>query len=257
MPKQMPTRVLIPVTTSSPHKPDWIWGSLFHGAIIDLLPKAEANEFHISQLHPWSQYLSADQCGNVHWVVSLLTSEMETLFDQYLFSKLPMSIYLRQKNLRVELDTPSLRIEKTFDSIYRCSEPATGGCGSMTMSFLTPTSFKQRGKEIKTPDIGLIYNSMASQWNAFKDPEVAMMDLSAEKRASVCSAVKILNDETREEAFSVNGSDVPGFVGKLRFRCDHEDICRDLKRLVSFATFSGIGRKTSLGMGGVAAGIFL
>ena len=45
-------------------------GSLFHGAIMEILNSEYADELHQSQLHPYSQYLESDSNGYVYWVVN-------------------------------------------------------------------------------------------------------------------------------------------------------------------------------------------
>ena len=48
--------------------------SLFHGALMELLPEKYADYLHISSLHPYAQHLECRE-GNWYWVITGLNKE--------------------------------------------------------------------------------------------------------------------------------------------------------------------------------------
>ena len=48
--------------------------SLFHGVLMELLPKQYADYLHLSQLHPYTQHLEFRE-GDWFWIVTALNEE--------------------------------------------------------------------------------------------------------------------------------------------------------------------------------------
>lgn len=82
--------------------------SMFHGALMELLPADYADYLHISQLHPYTQHLEI-RAGQWFWVVSCLNEEaIEKIIGQTL-EKLD-SIVLKKKNIAIKIVQKENRI---------------------------------------------------------------------------------------------------------------------------------------------------
>lgn len=55
--------------------------SLFHGALMELLPEKYADYLHISSLHPYAQHLERRE-GNWYWVITGLNKEAVKIIIQ-------------------------------------------------------------------------------------------------------------------------------------------------------------------------------
>ena len=78
--------------------------SLFHGVLMELLPKEYADYLHLSQLHPYTQHLEYKE-KNWYWVVCCLNKETtKTIIQDTLWNtekieikKRDMEIFIGQK----------------------------------------------------------------------------------------------------------------------------------------------------------------
>lgn len=109
------------------------------------------------------------------------------------------------------------------------------------LTFLSPTSFKQSQNIQTFPIPELVFNSLHRRWNHFapdeyKFPPVEWMGL--------VSAYELKTHALKMEA----GAEI-GAQGWIRYRFRDEEQAKIASTLAHFAFFSGVGRKTSMGMG--------
>jgi CRISPR-associated endoribonuclease Cas6 len=122
---------------------------------------------------------------------------------------------------------------------------------TITMSFSSPTSFKRTGGYFTPlPQPELVFSSLLDRWNSFAPFRLpdSLYDL-CHKDILILDAN--IQTETLTFARGHKGI-VPGFIGKVtyRFSCDVQER-RYLQALADFARFSGVGVKTTVGMGQV------
>ena len=124
---------------------------------------------------------------------------------------------------------------------------------SVTLSFSSPTAFKRsRGEFTPLPQPELVFSSLLNRWNAFAPFRLpdALYDLV---HTDVVIQHADIQTQTLSFARGRKGT-ITGFTGKAtyRFACD-EEARRYLHALAAFAKYSGVGVKTSIGMGQVRA----
>ena len=73
--------------------------SLFHGALMELLPEKYADYLHISSLHPYAQHLECRE-GNWYWVITGLNKEAVKIIIQDTLWKLEY-ILIKKHDLKV------------------------------------------------------------------------------------------------------------------------------------------------------------
>lgn len=112
---------------------------------------------------------------------------------------------------------------------------------TIDLQLLSPTSFKQ-GKEIQPfPLPELVFNSLLRRWNAFAPNECRFPAI--EWRGLVSAY------ELKTYAFKLEGGAEIGGQGMVRYRFPDPEQAKVATALAHFARFSGIGRKTTMGMG--------
>jgi CRISPR-associated endoribonuclease Cas6 len=109
------------------------------------------------------------------------------------------------------------------------------------LHFLSPTSFKQNQSVQTFPLPELVFNSLHRRWNAFAPSEY---QLPAMEWNALVSAY-----ELKTYALKMEGGAEIGAQGWVRYRFGEIDVARIATILANFAFFSGVGRKTSMGMG--------
>lgn len=120
--------------------------SLFHGVLMELLPKEYADYLHLSQLHPYTQHLEYKE-KNWYWVVCCLNKETtKTIIQDTLWNtekieikKRDMEIFIGQK----KYDEVSYR--ELMEEFYEKDANRY-----IQLHFISPTAFKQQGKYVFT-----------------------------------------------------------------------------------------------------------
>jgi len=123
----------------------------------------------------------------------------------------------------------------------------------VTMNFTSPTSFKRTaGGFTPLPQPELVFSSLLDRWNAFAPFRLPDWLYDTIHRDIVIDQARI-QTETLSFARGHKGV-VTGFTGRVTYRllC-YGEACRYLNALARFAKFSGVGVKTSVGMGQVKA----
>lgn len=217
--------------------------SLFHGFLMENISTEYADQLHGSSLHPFSQYLefSAEGCS---WVVNCLNEEAR---DRIIFESLMKTndIVLKKisKTLHItERSYKEVSAKDLADRFY--GEDASR---YTSLHFITPTAFKQNGKYLFFPDIRCIYQSLMNKYDA-SDGTEAMFDpevLEALEKGSEISRYDI-----KSTLFHLEGVRIPSYIGKITIKVNGTQTMANFARMLfEFGKYSGIGIKTSIGMG--------
>lgn len=111
------------------------------------------------------------------------------------------------------------------------------------LRFLSPTSFKQ-SRSIQTfPLPELVFGSLWRRWNTFAPDELRFPDMDWQGL--------VLAYELKTYAQKMEGGAEIGAQGWVRYRFRELEQIKVATILSHFAFFSGVGRKTSMGMGQV------
>lgn len=219
--------------------------SRFHGALMELVPTGFAEAMHVSQLHPYAQHLEKVQ-GEWFWVVSALTEQAEKVLIYDVLSR-QEKIDLKGHEITVAL-TEKQYLEKANDELIR-EFYKDKGCRYLHIEFVSPTAFKQRGRYVFFPDMRCIYQSLMNKLDACTDHE----SLSDEETLEhLCESTEILRYHLKSVYFYLEGTRIPAFIGKITLKfTGTQTMASFANMLFTFGCFSGIGIKTSLGMGAI------
>jgi CRISPR-associated endoribonuclease Cas6 len=116
---------------------------------------------------------------------------------------------------------------------------------TITLEFLTPTAFRQRGTQMLFPQPDNVFESLAKKWNHFAG-FFRLPDLSL-----ILAEVRVQQYDLRTVMLEFIGFRQIGFIGHVTY---------DLRRLIPqqqrfvylmglWANYAGIGAKTTMGMG--------
>ena len=217
--------------------------SLFHGFLMENLSEDYAYELHKSRLHPYSQYLEFSAEGT-YWVVNCLN---EMARDKMIFDCL-----MRINEINIKRNSNIINIsEKKYKEIS--SKDMTDKFYNSdsdrytTLHFITPTAFKQNGKYLFFPDLRCIYQSLMNKYDNAKESE-SMYDLDTLEE--LCTASEISRYDIKSTVFHLEGVRIPSFIGKITIKINGTQTMTNFARLLfDFGLYSGIGIKTSMGMG--------
>ena len=113
--------------------------------------------------------------------------------------------------------------------------------GDIELNFLSPTSFKQSRGIQPFPLPELVFGSLQRRWNAFAPEELQFPTVEWEGLVSAY--------ELKTHALKLEGGSEIGAQGWVRYHFPAPEQAKLATILAHFAFFSGVGRKTSMGMG--------
>lgn len=210
-----------------------------YAALLEQAPRQFAQQVHSGAVTPVSQYVSGDI-----WRVSLFgRAAIEALSP-----------------VLEELDSLRLHGHRQV----KLSEPRVTRIGSVeqllegpwidrgTMRLLTPTAFKSGGVYQLLPTQRLVVQSLILKWNGCFGDICPIEDTGGGMEAlarGLCYRGLHLDSDT----YHMKNTGIPGTVGTISIDSRLEGFQRQmLNALLTFGTFSGLGIKTALGMGGMS-----
>lgn len=217
--------------------------SLFHGALMELLPSDYADFLHQSQLHPYAQHLEYRD-GDWYWVICCLDEEAvqkiirDTLWDL-------KEVHIKKHDWNVEIigkQYTETSTKELMDSFYSKDKDSF-----IQIHFMAPTSFKRQGKYVFIPDLRCIFQSLMNKYDVALEGE-SMVD--SDTLEVLEENVEIIRYDLRSVRFPVEKVKIPAFVGKITIKMSGTQTMKNFAHMLfEFGEYSGVGIKTSLGMG--------
>lgn len=217
--------------------------SLFHGALMELLPPDYADELHESRLHPYTQHLECRE--NIwYWIITCLNERAsKIIIHEALWNR--DSIRINNRNMDV-LITQKNYVETSYRELMdRFYEEESERY--LQVRFLSPTAFKQNGRYLFYPDLRCFFQSLMNKYDAACQEE-SMTNRDALNQ--LCENSQIVQYDLKSVSFSLEGVKIPSFLGKITIKINGTQTMANFARmLIEFGTYSGVGIKTALGMG--------
>lgn len=210
-----------------------------YAALLERAPKEFAVRLHESSVTPVSQYV----CGNT-WQISFfgreaieaLTPVAETMDD----------VFLRRDHTHLELQLDSTRSIHTVEELLDSGTPDHGA-----LTFRTPTAFKSAGVYQLLPTQRLLMQSLILKWNGcFAD--VCPIEDDGGGLDALAEGLRYHAVQLYSEPYIMKHTQIPGVLGTISYDNRLSGFHRQLANaLLTFGTYSGVGIKTALGMGGL------
>ncbi|MBC6431775.1 CRISPR-associated endoribonuclease Cas6 [Nostoc sp. HG1] len=128
----------------------------------------------------------------------------------------------------------------TYAQLY---EEASDGNSSINLNFSTPTAFRQGQYDTTLPTRESVFNSLLSRWNKYSGIEFPQIAIESIFPSFVNIHTEILAD-SRSKFIGIIGEVTYKILGAV------EPIqIKQINALADFALYTGVGRKTTMGMG--------
>lgn len=220
------------------------WGYRLYAALLEAVGDPIASKVHQDSISPISQYISI-QDGKPCWTVNLLNEEWEEAAGDILQKK--SSFFLKKDGVSLEIGERRIRTIPDVETLLM----SKGKDRRHQLQFLTPTAFKSQGKYINLPTQRLILQSLIKQWNGCIS-HCPIEDTDGEGLEALASGLRVVQFRLQDKSYNLKGNYITGFVGSMVLENQLQGFHKELvDALLYFAEFSGIGIKTTLGMGGV------
>ena len=146
----------------SKDKLEYQMSSLFHGALMEVLPEKYADYLHTSQLHPYTQHLEFRE-GEWYWIICCLNKEAIKIIIQDTLWNIE-NIEIKNRNLTVLITRRSyseITYQELMNRFYENDYSPY-----IQIHFLTPTAFKHKGRYLFYPDIRCIFQSLMNKYDS-------------------------------------------------------------------------------------------
>lgn len=236
-------KAIIPITSSKSLKYGWVSSSLMHGLIMEHIDTEYASKIHAEQLRVFSQAVRYTDNTN-YWTISVMNDEA---YEKILVPILGLSsCEVTQKGDSILLGEAHLEntsYEKLFSKHYIHSDVSR----IVKLNVSTPASFKVDGKYINIPSPKLVLAGIAKRFDKDCDIHETIYDNLLNE---IDRNVSFSSFDLHSASFPLERVKIPAFCGSLTLRISgNETFCRYINMLVDYASYSGIGIKTALGMG--------
>lgn len=211
--------------------------------LLEQLPAADACWLHEIGSGAVSQFLYfSREDQQYRWTINILSDDACSVLCPIL--KELSEIRIENQHFPIMERTS---YQATPEEFVKNGRQLTQRCASM--SFLTPTAFKQSGRYTIFPQEKLILQSLITRWNEVF-PAYPLNDEDAFQ--ALLAGVHIVNYRLKTSRFFLKGVKIPGFSGCCSVEARLPLPLLELwNTLLLFANYSGVGIKTGLGMGGV------
>lgn len=225
-------------------RPDSL-GPRLQGVLMERIDTVYAQLLHQLPFNPYSQYCSMDSDGNLIWRINALTEEASARVIEPMRAVGPITI----RGLGVTLEPLKSTLEvlelKSLLDIIR----QEGDC-KQRVRFISPTAFKSQGEYVLMPSVRLIFQNLLMHYNQVYE---GSKEIDADTIAYIDQHVRITAYNLRSRYFAYAtgvGKRIPAFVGGLTLSIGGPPTMGGLVRmLLKFGEYSGVGVKTSMGMG--------
>ena len=221
-------------------------GYRLYASLLEQAEERFARIAHANQITPVSQYLSVGQ-GEAVWHITLFGRESIEALSGTLEKK--QSFFLRRHGAALTVtERESIRCG-SLETLFRASDAGTEGFHRL--SFQTPVCFKKNGRYQNIPTVELIIQNLVRRWNAYF-PDAAIEDTDGGGLEAIAAGLYPVRFCFSDKVYGLKSADIPGCIGSVVLQNRLGGFHRQLAdTLLYFSQFSGIGIKTSLGLGGV------
>ena len=225
-------------------------GSLFHGLLMEYLDCDYVDFLHSSSLNPYSQYVFFDkEKNNYVWQISTLTNEAKHCIIDKLLETVGGEIVLTHNDTSFKVKSKSVINVQSYKELADKNFLQDERSNIINVKLMTPATYKSNGEYQILPSISALYWSVYNKWNEFSD-RISLADTKVFEHIvshSVISKYSLSSYKYYIEKVSLNS-----FIGDIRILLrGPRELTSICNILFEYAQYSGLGAKTSMGMGGL------
>ncbi len=265
--KNMPHSLVVNFMPKTPIYPEYLTGRHIHALFLTLVSSVDkelgdrlhgekANKgFGLSPIQPrgvrslvWDYSRDIPAANSCWWRITLL--------DEVLFSKLTglwlnlnpdRAFHLGSADLYITsiLGTPqSSQPWSNFATYQQIYDRASETERNITFQLATPTAFRQGKYDSPLPTRDNVFKSLCDRWNTFSQIQISPEIIEPIFPSRFDIRTEVVTNYDKHHFI--------GCIGEIGYRIlgDVEPLMiKQINALADFAAFSGIGRKTTMGMG--------
>jgi CRISPR-associated endoribonuclease Cas6 len=222
-------------------------GTLLQGVLMEYVSPDYADYLHTLPFNPYSQYCVVGEHNKLYWHINTLTNEAAKHIIEPLRGV--RTITLKKLSLSTNLSRAN---EASLDVTALTHMIHVANNAKLNINLVSPTTFKSKGEYQIFPTVRLLFQNLLMRYSQVFDSD---KEVEPETIDYIEQHAKITSYNLRSSYFELNGGAsrtlIPAFVGSIVLTIKGpQQLIGLLNMLCSFAEYSGIGVKTSMGMGG-------
>ena len=201
---------------------------------------------HQLPFNPYSQYVTGDEiAGSLVWRICALNDEATHQLIHPMMREESIELHALGGSFDVsEVKFGQTRVKDLTDIIY---SPDTS---KMAVRFITPVAFKSKGEYVIVPSTRLIFQNLLMRYEQIYS---GSKEIDSETVDYLSDHSRITAHRLRSRYFANVGSKsgkIPAFMGDMTISINGpQTVVGMVKMLLKFGEYSGLGIKTSMGMG--------
>lgn len=222
------------------------WGSLMQGVLLEDLKSDYVEKLHNMKYNPYSQYIYMNKENEYIWRINTIGEEAynNILKDNILNKE---NLYIKQKDIEISILEKKLVKSTNINELFRKWFIYDKSNNKIRYRIITPVSYKSDNRYIIIPDIAIILSNIINKWNAFSTNKI-----DKEIYEEYLKKTYISNYNVRTTTFSIEKVKIKSYIGEIEITINANQMMSNILNLLfEFAELSGLGIKTSMGMGGI------
>lgn len=209
-----------------------------HGFLMKILLKEETDRLHkTGEVRPYSMYLTEENKYNVLHLQTL-NEEAYHMVEALLLQK-EISIYGMQNKIKIHsMETKSMTTLQKLQKRPIQEE--------FTITFITPATYKKENLYCNWYHLGRLLSSVVKKLNYYEG-----LDYDIKEIWGIEESVRLLDYKLESCCYKIMHKSLFGFKGKVHLKIIKTADIQTLNMILNYASYSGVGAKTALGMGGV------
>ncbi len=221
----------------------WDLAPMLQGVIMECVSEEVAEQLHGLPFNPYSQYCTVED-DKLIWVLNALTSGAQSLIIDPILTATELRIKRFDLPLSWQDVSQTTLSRKDLVGLVYGDETRR-----FKLQFVTPASFKSGGAYQLIPSLHFIYQNLLMHYSQIFDAD---HEADADTVAYLAEHTRIVGYSLFSRYFLLGGKKIPAFMGSLTVETHGPQSLVGLAHmLLRFGTFSGVGIKTSMGMGGL------
>ncbi|MDR1448068.1 MAG: CRISPR-associated endoribonuclease Cas6 [Candidatus Ancillula sp.] len=216
----------------------------FQGVLMEVISSEYACLLHQNSINPYTLRLFKNN-SQIVWQIVTFSDESYNKIILPILKDNFSSFYLKYLKTNVVIDKKTIikiSLEEISNVLYK-----TDIVDVYTVDFLTPTAFRSQGQYVFYPNVRLIMQSLIMKYGYLVDGE---KDVEKGLLTQLETNVNIIGYNINSRYMPLGQKKIPAFVGSVTFKITGTDFLKNyFAMLLEFGQYSGVGIKTSMGMG--------
>lgn len=224
------------------------WAYRLYAALLENAPSEFGTLVHQNTVVPVSQFF-VPKAGMWCWTVNLLGENCARVLSPCLERE--RAYYLDKDHACLRVEKLERHIVEDVDTLFALAEKSKGN--PHILRFQTPTAFKSQRRYVTLPSPWLLIQNLMNRWNGCIT-QCPIEDADGQGLHALANGLVFRQFQLESQVYHLKGNGIPGFVGELTVENKLQGFHQQLAdALLLFAAYSGVGIKTTLGMGGIEA----